>query len=84
MANDIGVSILNSMGANTFDVNTISKTLAEADVSARRNILENNETKYNSQLTGYDTLGLAFDGFMSQISTLTDIANFQKKDSYFL
>lgn len=79
MANDIGVSILNSMGANTFDVNTISKTLAEADVSARRNILENNETKYNSQLTGYDTLGLAFDGFMSQISTLTDIANFQKK-----
>jgi flagellar hook-associated protein 2 len=67
------------MGANTFDVNTISKTLAEADVSARRNILENNETKYNSQLTGYDTLGLAFDGFMSQISTLTDIANFQKK-----
>jgi flagellar hook-associated protein 2 len=79
MANDIGVSILNSMGANTFDVSTISKTLAEADVSARRTIIENNETKYNSKLTGYDTLEMAFDGFMSQISTLMDISNFQQK-----
>ncbi|WP_068649148.1 flagellar filament capping protein FliD [Thiomicrospira sp. XS5] len=79
MANDIGVSILNSMGANTFDVANMSKTLAEADVASRRSIIENNETRYNSRLTGYDTLGLAFDGFMSQVTTLTDISNFQQK-----
>jgi flagellar hook-associated protein 2 len=57
----------------------MSKTLAEADVASRRSIIENNETRYNSRLTGYDTLGLAFDGFMSQITTLTDISNFQQK-----
>lgn len=79
MASDVGVGILNSLGANTFDVGAISQTLAESDVAAKRNILESNQTKYNSQLTGYDNLQLAFEGFMSQVSTLTDIANFQKK-----
>lgn len=81
MASDVGVSILNSLGANTFDVSAMSQTLAEADVAAKRSLLEASETKYNSQLTGYDTLQLAFEGFMSQISTLTDIANFQKKSA---
>ncbi|MGC9386245.1 MAG: flagellar filament capping protein FliD [Hydrogenovibrio sp.] len=79
MANDIGIGILNSMGANTFDVATMSKVLAEADVASRRNILDNNETKYTSRLTGYDMLQQAFNGFMSQIPDLLDIKNFQEK-----
>lgn len=79
MANDIGVDILNSMGASRFDVRLMAQTLAEADVSAKRSIIERNETRYNSKLSGFDLLQQAFNGFKSQVTTITDISNFQKQ-----
>lgn len=79
MANDIGVDILNSMGASRFDVRLMAQTLAEADVSAQRLNAERSETRFNTKLSGFDMLTAAFKGFQSQISTLTDISNFQKK-----
>ena len=81
MASNIGNDILNSMGASRFDVRMMSQTLAEADVSSKRNNLERSETKFNSKLTGFDTLKFAFNAFKEQVTTLTDIANFQKKSA---
>lgn len=81
MDNDIGNQILNSMGASTFDVGKTSKILAEADVSSKRANLERSETKYNRTLSGFDTLQFAFNAFKEQVTSLTDIANFQKKSA---
>ena len=77
--NEIGNEILNSMGATSFDSGRMAQILAEADVSSQRLNLERSETKFNSQLSGFDTLQFAFNAFKSQVSTLTDISNFQKK-----
>lgn len=81
MGNSIGNQILNSMGASSFDVGKTSKILAEADVSSKRENLERSETKYNRTLSGFDTLKFAFNAFKDQVTTLTDIANFQKKSA---
>ena len=81
MDNNIGNQILNSMGASSFDVGKTSKILAEADVSSKRANLERSETKYNRTLSGFDTLQFAFNAFKDQVTTLTDIANFQKKSA---
>ncbi len=81
MANDIGNTILNSLGASRFDVASMSKTLAEADVSAKRANIARSETKFKSELTGFDTLKLAFNSFKTQVATLTDISNFEKKSA---
>ncbi|MBD3820854.1 MAG: flagellar filament capping protein FliD [Thiotrichales bacterium] len=76
---EIGASILNSLGANKFDVTTITKTLATASVAAQRANLDSQNTKYTTLQSGFDTLKQALEGFSSQISTLTDFANFQQK-----
>lgn len=77
--NSIGNSILNSMGANRFDVSKMSTTLAEADVASVRSNLERTETSFSNRLTGFDTLEFAFNAFKEQMSGLADIAGSQKR-----
>jgi len=81
MNNDIGNDILNSMGASSFDVGRMAETLAEADVSSKRLNLERSETKYNDKLSGFGTLKFAFNAFKEQVSTLTEMSSFQKKQA---
>lgn len=76
---DLGASILNSLGANKFDVTTMSKTLATAAVAAQRSNLDSENTRYTTQLNGFDSLQQAMQGFSSQVTTLTSMASFQQK-----
>lgn len=76
---ELGASILNSLGANKFDVTTMSKTLATAAVAAQRSNLDSENTKYTTEQSGFDTLQQALQGFSSQITALTDFSNFQQK-----
>lgn len=77
---ELGASILNSLGANKFDVTTMATTLATASVAAQRANLDNSETKYTTKLNGFDTLQQALQGFSSQIASLTSLSTFQQKN----
>lgn len=79
MASDIGIDILNSIGANRFDVKTMAQALANAEVAAQRANIESAETKTNVKLSGYNTLSQAFNGVISEISSLTEFSSFQKQ-----
>ncbi len=76
---DIGLALLNSMGASQFDVKTMSQVLANADVAAQRTNLENKQQKLNYTLSGYDLLNRAFNGFNSQVQALLSLDTFTKK-----
>lgn len=79
MASDVGIDILNSIGANKFDVKTMARTLAEADVAAQRANIEKTENKANVQLSGYSTLTQAMSGVQAEIANLTQLSTFQKQ-----
>ncbi|WP_024851366.1 flagellar filament capping protein FliD [Hydrogenovibrio kuenenii] len=76
---DLGATILNSLGANKFDVKLMSTTLAKAYVAPQQSNLDSENTKYTTQLSGFDTLQQALQGFSSQISALTSLTSFQQK-----
>ena len=78
MANDIGLDILNSMGASTFNVKNMAKVLANADVAALQANLEAKQKRHETLLGGYDLLQQAFNGFKSQIQDLTQTDTFKK------
>ncbi|RME59210.1 hypothetical protein D6779_04870 [Candidatus Parcubacteria bacterium] len=76
---DIGLALLNSMGASQFDVKTMSKVLANAEVAAQRTNLENRQQKLTYKQSGYDLLNKALNGFNSQVSALLSMDTFTKK-----
>jgi flagellar hook-associated protein 2 len=76
---DIGLALLNSMGASRFDVATMAKVLAEADVAAQRTSLETRQQSLNFKLSGYDLLQQAFQGFNSQVSSLLSLDTFRQQ-----
>jgi flagellar hook-associated protein 2 len=76
---DIGLALLNSMGASQFDVKTMAQVLANADVAAQRTNLENKQQKLNYKLSGYDLLNQALSGFNSQVKSLLSLDTFTKK-----
>jgi len=77
-ANNIGLDILNSMGASTFNVKNMATILAKADVSALQANLDARQQRHDSLLGGYDLLKKAFDGFKTQIQDLTKLDSFKK------
>ncbi|GAB6034260.1 flagellar filament capping protein FliD [Galenea microaerophila] len=76
--NTIGLDILNSMGATTFDVKSMAKVLANADVAALQSNLETKQKRHDTLLSGFDLLKKAFEGFKSQIQDLTTQETFKK------
>lgn len=76
---DIGLALLNSMGASQFDVKTMAQVLANADVAAQRTNLETKQQKLNYKLSGYDLLNQALNGFNSQVQLLLSLDTFNKK-----
>lgn len=78
MANDIGLDILNSMGASTFDVKNMAKVLANADVAASQANLDAKQKRHDTLFSGFDLLKQAFNGFKTQIQDLTALDTFKK------
>jgi len=74
----IGLDILNSMGATTFDVKSMAKVLANADVAALQSNLKTKQKRHDTLLSGFDLLKKAFEGFKSQIHDLTTQDTFKK------
>lgn len=76
---DIGLSLLNSMGAGQFDVANMARVLAEADVSAQRIALEQRQQTLDFKLSGFNLLNQALQGFNSQVSSLLSMDTFRQK-----
>ncbi len=76
--NNLGLDILNSMGATTFNVKNMAKVLANADVAALNANLDTKQKLHDSRLGGFDLLKKAFDGFRTQIASLTQPDTFSK------
>ena len=76
---DIGLSLLNSLGASRFDVGNMARVLANADVAAQRAALEQRQQKLSYTQSGYDLLNRALDGFISQMGSLLTLDTFTKK-----
>jgi len=74
----IGLDILNSMGATTFNVKNMAKVLANADVSSLKANLATKQALHDDQLSGFDLLNRAFNGFKSQVSALASQSTFNK------
>ncbi len=76
---DIGLSLLNSLGAGQFDVANMARVLAEADVSAQRIALEQRQQTLDFKLSGFNLLNQALQGFNSQVSSLLSMDTFRQK-----
>lgn len=76
---NIGLSLLNSMGAGRFDVANMAKVLANADVTAQRIALEQRQEKLDFKLSGFNLLNQALQGFNSQVDALLSMDTFLKK-----
>ncbi len=75
---DIGLSLINSLGAGRFDVANMAKVLAEADVAAQRANLEQKQQKLDIKLSGFNLLNQALQGFNSQVSSVLNPQTFNK------
>jgi flagellar hook-associated protein 2 len=76
--NAIGSSVMSSLGIGGFDVNTISTTLANADIAAQKANYTAQQTKYTNQLAGMTTLQKAFQGLQVGLADLGSASTFSK------
>ncbi|WP_127470463.1 flagellar filament capping protein FliD [Thiomicrorhabdus aquaedulcis] len=79
MANEIGSTLLNSITNSTFDVGSMAKVLAEADVAGQRSIVERGTTRATTELDALKYLELNLQAFNSYVQDLSDPALFNEK-----
>lgn len=66
----VAQTLTTTLGAGQFDVATISKALATADVAMQRQSITNKQTTGQLKITGYNTLQSALQGLQSNLATL--------------
>lgn len=72
----VAQTLTTSLGAGQFDVATISKALASADVAVKRQYLTDKQTAVQNKVAGYDLLSNALNSIKENLSGLNKIANF--------
>lgn len=72
----VAQTLTTSLGAGQFDVATISKALATADVAVKRQYLTDKQTVIQNKVAGYDLLSNALDSIKTNMSALNNIASF--------
>lgn len=72
----VAQTLTTSLGAGQFDVGTISKALATADVAVKRQYLTDKQTVIQNKVAGYDLLSNALNSIKENLSGLNKIANF--------
>ena len=72
----VAQTLTTSLGAGQFDVATISKALATADVAVKRQYLTDKQTVIQNKVAGYDLLSNALDSIKTNMTTLNNIASF--------
>ncbi|MCL4555779.1 MAG: hypothetical protein M1572_02670 [Gammaproteobacteria bacterium] len=72
----VAQTLTTSLGAGQFDVGTISKALATADVAVKRQYLTDKQTVIQNKVAGYDLLSSALDSIKTNMTTLNNIASF--------
>lgn len=76
--NAIGSGIMSAFGIGNFDVNTLSKTLANAEIAQRKSSIEAQQTKFANKQAGMSLLQQAFRGLQVGLSDLGAAATFNK------
>lgn len=74
----IGSGIMSAFGIGNFDVNTLSTTLANAEIAARKSNFEAQQTKFANKQSGIDLLQRAFQGLQAGLADLGSAATFNK------
>jgi flagellar hook-associated protein 2 len=72
----VAQTLTTSLGAGQFDVTTISKALAAADVATKKQYLTDKQTAIQTKVGGYDLLSSALDSIKTNLATLNSPATF--------
>jgi len=72
----VAQTLTTSLGAGQFDVATISKALASADVATKKQYLTDKQTTIQNKLAGFDLLSNALDSIKTNLSGLNTPATF--------
>lgn len=76
--NAIGSGIMKAFGIGNFDVNTLSTTLANAEIAQRKSSFEAQQTKFANKQAGMNLLQQAFRGLQVGLADLGSAATFNK------
>ncbi len=72
----VAQTLTTSLGAGQFDVGTISKALATAEVATKKQYLTDKQTAIKNKLAGFDLLSNALDSIKKNLSGLNTPATF--------